>query len=178
MLINELKVYNKHSSLLSIVQIIMNDKTSHAYECDVIVDYDDVLYVMSPEYDIVVREDEGLYRIRVFDYVNMIEHVHYACSIINVTHIIQNIHIFKDIYTYSYMYEYLLGDEYIVKPILIGCDCIHICIVDVANYDTVASVIFTRHSDNTMSYRYGCGYGEYKVNSCSKILHEFLEGWV
>ena len=178
MLINELKVYNKHNPLLSVAQAIMKDKTSHKYECDVIVEYD-VLYVISSEYDIVVREDcDDLYKIRVFDYTNMTEHVHYASSIMNIARIIRNIHVFEDAYKYSYMYEYLLGDSYVVSPVLIGCDSVHICIVDTNKYDTVASIIFTRHSDGTMMYRYGGGYGEYKIKSYSKTLYDFLEGWV
>lgn len=177
MLINELKVYNKHNPLLGAVVQIMRDNTSHSHECDVIVDYD-VLYVMSPKYNIIVREDCGLYKIRVFDYVNMTEHVHYACNVMNIARIIRNIHVFEDVYTYSYMYEYLLGGKYAVTPVLIGCDCIHICIVDTDKYDTIASIVFTRHSDNTMTYRYGGGCSEYKINSVSQILCDFLEGWV
>lgn len=176
MLINELKVYNKHNPLLNVAQAIMKDKTSHKYECDVIVDYD-VLYIISHEYDVVVREERGLYKIRVFDYANMTEHVHYASGIMNIARIIRNIHVFGDVYRYSYMYEYLLGDNYSVSPVLIGCDNIHICIVDTNKYDTIASIVFTHHSDNTMSYHYGGGYGEYKIKSYSKTLYDFLEGW-
>lgn len=177
MIINELKVYGKKNNpwTIPVVQL-MHDTTSHSYECDVIIDRD-VLYVISHEYDIVVRKDSGLYKIRVFDYTNESEHIHYASDIMKVARIIRNIHVFGEVYRYSYMYEYLLGDSYTISPVLIGCDCIHICIVDIAKYNTVASIIFTRHSDNTMSYRYGGGYGEYKIKSYSKTLYDFLEGW-
>ena len=176
MIINELNC-SKNNTLIEVVVQLMHDESSHSYECDVVIDRD-VLYVMSYEYDIVVREDCSLYKIRVFDYSNMTEHVHYASDVMNIARIIRNIHVFADAYRYSYMYEYLLGDSYIVSPVLIGCDSIHICIVDTNKYDTVASIIFTRHSDGTMTYRYGGGYGEYKINSCNILLHEFLEGWV
>ena len=176
MLINELKVYNKHNPFLSVIQAIMNDETSHAYECDVVIDYD-VLYVMSHEYDVVVREDRGLYKVRVFDYMNKSEHIHYASDVMKIARIIRNIHVFAEAYRYSYMYEYLLGDSYTVSPVLIGCDSIHICIVDTDKYDTIASIIFSRRSDNAMMYRYGGGCGEYKVKSCSKTLYDFSEGW-
>lgn len=177
MIINELKIYGKKNNLWTtpVVQL-MHDTTSHSYECDVVIDRD-VLYVMSHEYDIVAREEHGLYKIRVFDYTNESEHVHYASDIMYIARIIRNIHVFGEAYRYSYMYEYLLGDNYSVSPVLIGCDSIHICIVDTNKYDTIASIVFTRHSDGTMMYRYGGGYGEYKIDSCSKILHEFLEGW-
>ena len=175
MLINELKVY-EHNPFLGVIQAIMKDKTSHSYECDVVIDHD-VLYVMSHEYDVVVREYSGLYKIRVFDYANMTEHVHYARSVMEVARIICNMHVFGEEYRYSYMYEYLLGDNYSVSPVLTGCNSIYICIVDTNKYDTVASIIFTRHSDGTMMYRYGDGYGEYKIKSYSKTLYDFLEGW-
>lgn len=177
MIINELKISNEHNPWTGIVMQLMHDESSHAYECDIIMEYD-VLYVISHEYDIVVREEHGLYKIRVFDYTNESEHIHYASDIMEVARIIRNIHVFADVYKYSYMYEYLLGDSYIVSPVLIGCDSIHICIVDIAKYDTIASIVFTRHSDNIISYRYGGGYGEYKVKSYSKTLYDFLEGWV
>lgn len=177
MIINDLTMNSKKNPLGIAVVQLMHDESSHNYECDVVIDRD-VLYVMSHEYDIVAREEHGLYKIRVFDYANMTEHVHYACSVMEVARIIRNIHVFSETYRYSYMYEYLLGDNYTISPVLIGCDSVHICIVDTNKYNTVASIIFTRHSDNTMSYRYGGGYGEYKIDSCAKILHEFLEGWV
>lgn len=176
MIINDLKGEGKRNWIDIVVQL-MRDKTSHTYECDIIMEYD-VLYVISHEYDLVVRKEHGLYKIRVFDYANTLEHIHYASDVMYVARIIRNIHIFGNAYRYSYMYEYLLGDNYSISPVLIGCDSIHICIVDTNKYDTIASIVFTRHSDGTMWYRYSGGYGEYKVNSCAKILHEFLEGWM
>ena len=176
MIINELTINSKHNPWVSIVVQLMNDTTSHSYECDVIIDHD-VLYVISHEYDIVVREEHGMYKIRVFDYANESEHIHYASDVMYIARIIRNIHVFCDAYRYSYMYEYLLGDSYTVSPVLIGSDCIHICIVDY-DYDTVASIVFTRHSDGTITYRYGGGYGEYKIKSYSKTLYDFLEGWI
>lgn len=172
MIINELT----RNPLLKAIKAIMND-TSHSYECDVIVD-DGVLYAISHEYNIIIiRDEHGIYKIRVFDYANMTEHVHYACSVMEIARIIRNIHVFAEVYRYSYMYEYLLGDNYNVSPILIGCDCIHICIVDTNKYDTIASIVFTRHSDGAITYRYGGGYGEYRMKSYSKTLYDFLEGW-
>lgn len=178
MIINAIKVYNEQlEPWISIVAQLMKDTTSHSYECDVVIDRD-VLYVMSSEYDIVAREDSGLYKIRVFDYSNESEHIHYASDVMNIARIICNIHVFADAYRYSYMYEYLLEDNYTISPILIGCDSIHICIVDTNKYDTVASIVFSLRSDGTMMYRYGGEYGEYKVKSYSKTLYDFLEGWV
>lgn len=176
MLINSMCI-EKRTPFIGVINQLMHDETSHSYECDVIVG-SDVLYVTTHEYDIIVKEDRGLYKIKVFDDANKSVHIHYASDVMSIAKIIRNIHVFEDVYRYSYMYGYLLNDNYTVSPVLIGCDSIHICIVDTDKYDTVASVVFSRRSDGTMMYRYGGESTEHKVNSCGKILHEFLKGWV
>lgn len=175
MLINSMCIEN-HTPFIGVINQLMHDEISHSYECDVIIG-SDTLYVTSREYDIIVKEDRGLYKVQVFDEINESIHVHYASDVMQIARIIRNIHVFNKAYTYAYMYEYLLGDSYIISPVLIGCDSIHICIVDIDKYDTVASIVFSRHSDGTMMYRYGGGCGEYKVNSVHKVLYDFLEGW-
>ena len=175
MLINSMCIEN-HTPFIDVINQLMHDETSHSYECDVIIG-SDTLYVTSHEYDIIVREEHGLYKIQVFDEINESMHVHYASDVMSIAKIIRNIHVFKKVYMYSYMYGYLLGGSYIISPVLIGCDSVHICIVDINKYDTVASIVFSRHSDNTMTYRYGGECSEYEVNSIHKVLYNFLEGW-
>lgn len=176
MIINSLIFDDAHNPFIKVVTHLMRDKTSHIYSCDVIIG-SDALYVTSHDYDIIVKEDRGLYKVQVFDETNESVHIHYASDSISIAKIIRNIHIFNKAYTYAYMYEYLLENEYVISPVLIGCDSIHICIVDTDKYDTIASIVFSRRSDGTMMYRYGGGCGEYKVNSVHKVLYDFLEGW-
>lgn len=176
MLINSLIMDNKHNPFLKVIAHLMRDKTSHSYECDVIIG-SDALYVTSHDYDVIVKEDRGLYKVQVFDSINESVHIHYASDSMSIAKIIRNVHIFNKVYTYSYMYEYLLEGKYVISPVLIGCDSIHICIVDTYKYDTIASIVFSRRSNGTMMYRYGGGCGEYKVNSVHKVLYDFLEGW-
>ena len=176
MLINSLIMDNKQNSFLKVVTFLMRDKTSNAYECDVVIG-SDALYVTSHEYDIIIKEDCGLYKIQVFDEINESVHIHYASDAVSIAKIIRNIHVFNKAYTYCFMYEYLLEDKYVISPVLIGSDSIHICIVDTDKYDTVASIVFSRRSDDAMTYRYGGENSEYTVNSIHRILYNFLEGW-
>ena len=173
MIINSLIFDDAHNPFIT---FLMRDKTSDEYKCDVVIG-SDALYITADDYDIIVKDDRGLYKVQVFDEINESVHVHYASDIIGIAKIIRNIHVFNKAYTYAYMYEYLLGDSYVISPVLIGCDSIHICIVDTDKYDTIASIVFSRRSDGTMMYRYGGGYGEYKVESVHKTLYNFLEGW-
>lgn len=174
MIINDLQVYDKHSRFLRAAMLLMFDTTSHSYECDVIVE-SDVLYVMSHEYDIVVKPYHGLYKMTVFNWTNTVKSSHILCDVADVAKAIRNIHIYHDVYTYAYTYEYQLGDNYIVSPIL-TMSGIHICIVDTNKFNTIAGIEFRYYSDGRFVYSYH-GSGEYPVDSPAHILKDFLEGW-
>lgn len=176
MLINNLSVYDKYSRFLGVATRLMNDKTSHLYECDAVVE-NDVLYVISQQYDIVVKQFHGLYKMTVFDWFNETEHNHYICNIRNIAKAIRNIHIYHKAYEYAYAYEYLLGGNYIVSPILTRANSIHICIVDTEKFDTITGIEFRHYSDGRYVYRYHFSDNEHSVKSECSILRDFLEGW-
>lgn len=176
MLINNLQVYDRHSKFLNVIARLMNDKASHSYECDAIVETD-VLYVMSSEYDVVVRPCHELYKMTVFDYDNMVKHSHLICDITDGFSAIRNIHIYRNVYVYAYTYEYLLGEDYMISPNLTGCDSIHICIVDADKFNTVSGIEFCHYSDGRYMYRYHFSDNRHPVKSEAHTLKDFLEGW-
>ena len=176
MIVNDLQVYDVRSKFLTVAIQLMNDKTSHSYECDIIVETD-VLYVMSHEYDVVVRPYHNLYQMTVFDYANPVEHNHLVCNVADIAKAIRNIHMFHNVYAYAYTYEYLLGDNCIVSPILTGCDSIHICIVDADKFNTVSGIEFCHYSDGRYMYRYHFSDNRHPVKSEAHTLKDFLEGW-
>lgn len=177
MKINNLTVYDRHSKFLSVAVRLMNDKTSYSYECDVIVETD-VLYVMSPEYDVVVRPCQGLYKMTVFSWTDKAEHCHLICNVEDISKAIRNIHAYTYVYVYAYTYEYLLGEDYMISPILTGCNGIHICIVDADKFNTVAGIEFCHYSDGRYMYRYHFSDSRHSVKSEAHTLKNFLEGWV
>lgn len=172
----DVQIYDKNIKLLAVANLLMKDE-SHNFMCDSL-SIDDVMYITSYNYyDIAVKYRDNLYVVNIYDYVNGEKKQFTSCSAMYTARIIRNAFVFYEFYKYSYMYEYLLQGQYKITLSLIGCDSINIHIMDVDTFKIVATME-VRISDGTMMYRYFGGYGEYPVDSPSKLIHEFLEGWV